>query len=209
MLEEKKATPAPVELLPDRHDIPPRLAALLPDESEETPTEGLSAAQIGAVLGVSVVIVSMIWCHHSAPRPAAQEAGAYRASSSSAGQAGSPSSATLRAEEGTVVHVTDTSPYYEKLAALDQRTRDVPREIVEEFRRHTALLERVCPDPPDRIGDYLLAGQREFAKKGKVVRLLQITVDVAAMLREGEDGGVWPRTKSCSEAVGLWVVANL
>lgn len=147
-------------------------------------------------LPLALVCCSILTVSCAAP---SEDAASSSSQSSPVSQPPSPS---------RMVTVGSGSPYYAKLAAVDAHSNEVTQESIDAMQRYTTILERVCPDSPEHIGDMLVAGQREMRGQGKDTSLQQLAADVSTMLTEAERSGGIPQMSSCAEAISLWVIGK-
>lgn len=109
----------------------------------------------------------------------------------------------------TAMAITESSPAWAKLAVIQYGLPEPPSEMLARFQAAFTRLERHCPDTLDRIGDFIVAGQRQLSEGGKPTTLLQLTEAVATMLDTAKAGGGIPTMTSCAEPVALMVVGLL
>jgi hypothetical protein len=99
--------------------------------------------------------------------------------------------------------VTSASPVSEKMASIQSGSRTPPPEMVERFQTALTRLNAYCPDSQERVGDFLVSGQRQLAAKG--ISLIVLAESVATMLDTAKSNGGIPQMNSCAEPVALVV----
>src|SRR5262245_59995459 len=105
--------------------------------------------------------------------------------------------------------ITASSPAWAKLAVIQTNSPNPPKQILSRFESAFARLDLHCPDTQERIGDYIVAGQRQLTNGGKQTTLLELTEAVARMLDTAAENGGIPKMQSCAEPVALMVVGLL
>lgn len=58
--------------------------------------------------------------------------------------------------------ITQSSPTWAKLAVIQSGSPQPPADMLARFERAFNRLEVHCPDLPNRIGDFIVAGQRQL-----------------------------------------------
>jgi hypothetical protein len=96
--------------------------------------------------------------------------------------------------------VSESSPAYAKLAAIQASSMNPPDELLGRFAVAFRTLEQHCPDPPDRLAEFMVAGQKQLSKHGRRMSLVQLTEATSESLSAGA-----PELKSCDEVVALLV----
>lgn len=114
-----------------------------------------------------------------------------------------------RSRPSSVSPITQSSPTWAKLAVIHSGSPEPPADVLARFRTALDRLAIHCPDPPERIGDFMVAGHRQLSQRGRRTSLLELTEAVAAMLDTAAVSGGVPKMDSCAEPVTLMVVALL
>ena len=105
--------------------------------------------------------------------------------------------------------ITQSSPVWAKLAVIQSGLPQPPADMLVRFERAFNRLEMHCPDAPDLIGEFIVAGQRELSERGKRNSLLELTEAVATMLDTATQSGGILKMNSCAEPVALMVTGLL
>ncbi len=116
---------------------------------------------------------------------------------------------TAAGQPGGVQPITQSSPPWAKLAVIQSGSPQPPVEMLARFETAFDRLDVHCPDTPDRIGDFIVAGQRQLTERGKRTSLLELTEAVATMLDTAAQSGGIPKMNSCAEPVALMVTGLL
>lgn len=114
-----------------------------------------------------------------------------------------------RSRSSVAAPITQSSPAWAKLAVIHTGSPQPPEDVLARFRTAFDRLAVHCPDPSARVGDFIVAGQRQLAQRGKRTSLLELTEAVATMLDTAAVRGGFPKMASCAEPVTLIVVAFL
>jgi hypothetical protein len=112
-------------------------------------------------------------------------------------------------ESGSGTAISQSSPAWAKLAAIQSGSPQPPADMLARFQRAFGRLEHHCPDTPDRIGDFIVAGERQLSNRGKQTSLLELTEAVVTMLDTAESSGGVAKMNSCAEPVALMVTGLL
>jgi len=107
---------------------------------------------------------------------------------------------------GSQPTVTRDSPAWAKLAMIQAKSPNPPRSVVHRFEVAFGRLEVHCPDTPERLGDFIMAGHDQLAEAGLRTSLLDLTQGVATFLDSAAATGSPPKMDYCAEAVALVVV---
>jgi len=98
--------------------------------------------------------------------------------------------------------IPGSAPPWAKMAVIDAGGQPAAGDL-RRFERAFILIARGCPDPPDRLGDFLVAGHAHLRdEKGLRVSLLTFTESVARVMEPLVNKGADQR-ESCSGIVAL------
>lgn len=114
-----------------------------------------------------------------------------------------------RSRPSSITPITQSSPAWAKLAVVQSGSPQPPADLLARFHSAFDRLARHCPDPSERIGDFIVAGQRQLSQRGRRITLLELTEAVTTMLDTAAASGGIPKMASCAEPVTLMVVAFL
>jgi hypothetical protein len=103
--------------------------------------------------------------------------------------------------------VTSASPVWAKLAAIHDQSGGPSPALIERFRVAFTAIDEFCPDPSERVGDFLVAGQQQLAQRGRgAVTLLMFTEETAFVVQHA---AVPVSAESCSGVIGAVAVSLL
>ena len=99
--------------------------------------------------------------------------------------------------------VTSASPVWAKMASIQSGSPTLLPEMVDRFQTALTRLGVYCPESQERVGDFLVSGQRQLAAKG--ISLIVLAESVVTMLDTAKSNGGIPHMNSCAEPVALVV----
>lgn len=175
----------------------------------------LAQIKVGLDVGRSELLASFVICAMPTPRVAGFSNRRFTldwllvSALAGFGIACGPPAQSERPESGSGTAITQSSPAWAKLAVIQSGSPQPPADMLARFQGAFGRLEHHCPDPSDRIGDFIVAGHRELNDRGKRTSLLELTEAVVTMLDTAENSGGVPKMNSCAEPVALMVTGLL